>query len=470
MPRMNTQILGGFKTGMDRSSRRGGKDGAQRLWLLQNGYINERGEVIPRPGLQHVAGVANSVGLYGWQGQLHVFRGEDDYVDPGNPLVAAHVLRYPIVEQPMTLTGDLPDMQYHDMISYTYATTNAIGTTTFSLVSGALPTGLILNASTGEVSGQATAAGSYSWTVRVVDEDLRQVDLPDTAVVASTDILTYTTVNDGLNQSPSSVAVSDGIIFVGCNNSSATISTDRGSTWTTNDVVGIASPQAISSCIKFNGNWYAFASGSAARCMGDTFNFASITRPTDGVTCAANLGGNLCVGQTVSIGAATVIAKMATDAPTWATVSLGGAYGDVRAMLDVGGAYLFATDDGYILRSTDLATFSVVKSGAVAGLSSIARVGSVVVAGSGSGTWYRSTDGGVTWGVGQTSPAIDALCATPSMFIGARANNIYTSPDAVTWTLRHAATLGSQYGGGAATDGTTACFPRQSNYATVGTN
>lgn len=468
---LSTQVLGQFKTGMDRSTRRGGKDGAKRLWTLQNAYLNERGDAVPRPGLQHVANVAHSAGLYGWKGQLHVFHGEDDFVDPGNPLVAAHLLRYPAMEPPLTLAGDLPGMRYHDVISYTYASSNAIGTPTFSLSAGALPNGLSLNASTGEVSGQATAAGSYSWTVRVVDEDLRQVDLPDTAVVASTDILTYATVNDGLNQSPNSVAVADGIIFVGCNNSSATISIDKGATWTLNDVTGIVAQQSIYASIKFGGNWYAFSTGSAARCTGDSFAFASITRPASGVSyCAANLNGDLYVDQNLSAGATTQIAKMATTAPTWAYVSLGGIYGNVTAMLDIGGAYLFTATGGYILRSTDMETFTVVLSGALTSMWSLAHLGNVVIAGTSGGSWYRSTDGGLTWSAVQSSPSLSYLCATPSMLIGARGNSVYTSTDGVTWTLRHTATLASQYAGGAATDGTTACIPRQSNYATVGTN
>lgn len=100
MPSMSTQVLGNFKTGMDRSSRRGGKDGAQRLYTLQNAYLNERGEAVPRPGLQHVASVAHSAGLYGWKGQLHVFHAGDDYVDPANVLVTDHKLPYPLANAP----------------------------------------------------------------------------------------------------------------------------------------------------------------------------------------------------------------------------------------------------------------------------------------------------------------------------------------------------------------------------------
>lgn len=101
MPALDTQVLGAFKTGMDRSSNRGGKDGAKRLYTLQNAYLNERGDALPRPGLAHVANVANSAGLYGWKGQLHVFHGAaSGYTDPANPLVTDHTLPYPLANAP----------------------------------------------------------------------------------------------------------------------------------------------------------------------------------------------------------------------------------------------------------------------------------------------------------------------------------------------------------------------------------
>lgn len=98
---MADEVLGQFTSGMDRRSRRGGKNGATQLYTLINGYIDAKKQVVPRPGLNHVANVPNSVGLYGYDGTLHVFHsGDEGFVDPGNPLVTPHIIRYPIDPEP----------------------------------------------------------------------------------------------------------------------------------------------------------------------------------------------------------------------------------------------------------------------------------------------------------------------------------------------------------------------------------
>lgn len=190
MPRgISTQVLGGFKTGMDRQTKRGGKDGAQRLYTLENAYLNERGDAVPRPGLQHVANVANSSGLYGWQGQLHVFHGESDFVDPGNPLVAAHWVRYPYVEQPLTLTGHLSNTVVGTVVDYQYTIAGGVTPYTVTISAGALPAGLVMNAS-GRVTGTTTTTGTYNFTVRVVDLDGTVVNLNETTSIQPASALT----------------------------------------------------------------------------------------------------------------------------------------------------------------------------------------------------------------------------------------------------------------------------------------
>lgn len=101
---MADQLLGQFSSGMDRRTRRGGKNGPQQLWSLINGYINAKKDVVPRPGLQHVADVPNSAGLYGFDGQLHIFHsGDEGFIDPVNALIAPHIVRYPLL-----ITGSTP--------------------------------------------------------------------------------------------------------------------------------------------------------------------------------------------------------------------------------------------------------------------------------------------------------------------------------------------------------------------------
>jgi hypothetical protein len=80
------------------------------------------------------------------------------------------------------ITGDLPDQNINATVSFDYVAVGGTGPYTFSIVSGSLPTGLSMNSS-GHVSGTASTAGSYSWTVRVMDSLALTADDPDTCLV-----------------------------------------------------------------------------------------------------------------------------------------------------------------------------------------------------------------------------------------------------------------------------------------------
>ncbi len=202
---LSEQVLGGFKTGMTRSSRRGGKDGAQKLYTLQNGYVNDQGDVVPRPGLRHVASVAHSVGLYGTGGKLHVFYGDtDDFADPGNPLVEGHLLQYPL--SGFILGGDIPNGTKGDVVSGRYTQNGGTVPVTYQVISGALPTGVTLDTD-GTYRGQLGAAGTFSWIVRATDANGEVADLTDGNVVTTVNV---NMVGQSTNATPASYITSRG--------------------------------------------------------------------------------------------------------------------------------------------------------------------------------------------------------------------------------------------------------------------
>lgn len=64
--------------------------------------------------------------------------------------------------------GDLPDMNRLTVVNYSYTAMGGEGPYVFTIDSGSLPTGLSMSSS-GNVTGTATVAGNYSWTVKVTD-------------------------------------------------------------------------------------------------------------------------------------------------------------------------------------------------------------------------------------------------------------------------------------------------------------
>lgn len=213
MPRgISTQVLGGFKTGMDRQTKRGGKDGAQRLYTLENAYLNERGDAVPRPGLQHVANVAHSAGLYGWKGQLHVFNGDTDFVDPVNPLVTSHFVRYPYVVQTLTLTGVYAPATLNQ--PYSSDLTIAGGSGGYvnpRVVAGSLPDGvseLSIVDDKLRLSGTPTTAATSNFTVAVDSVDIQTATSAQSVIA-----IARTTMNPA--DMGTAVTLSDGFLTAG---------------------------------------------------------------------------------------------------------------------------------------------------------------------------------------------------------------------------------------------------------------
>ncbi len=85
---------------------------------------------------------------------------------------------------PLSLAGDLPNGATGDAVSYTYTVGGGVLSIVASIASGALPTGLTMNAA-GVVSGTLTAHGSFAWTVRATGADATFVDLQDSAEIST---------------------------------------------------------------------------------------------------------------------------------------------------------------------------------------------------------------------------------------------------------------------------------------------
>ena len=87
-----------------------------------------------------------------------------------NPAAESEPLRITVAPQPEapTFLADMPPVMATEGSAYSGYTFEASGapTPTFSIASGALPTGLALDEATGALSGEPTAAGSFSFTVR----------------------------------------------------------------------------------------------------------------------------------------------------------------------------------------------------------------------------------------------------------------------------------------------------------------
>jgi hypothetical protein len=96
------------------------------------------------------------------------------HITDGTNTVSVHVqlsvAALPPPPTPITITTTtLPDGEVGQNYAQTLQITGGSGGFVFSVQTGALPTGLLLNASTGEITGKPTTAGAETFTIHVID-------------------------------------------------------------------------------------------------------------------------------------------------------------------------------------------------------------------------------------------------------------------------------------------------------------
>lgn len=149
----------------------GGEYNSGRLFQLHWGYVQE--------GDDDLVSERITPALHNHQNRVRLHSVEL-VLDVGDDSTA------PVVDElfpDLTVTGNLGNGLTGNTATVTYEAEGGVGPYTFSVASGAVPTGLTLNASTGVLSGTYTAGGTFNWTIRATDAEGQTADVADTNVV-----------------------------------------------------------------------------------------------------------------------------------------------------------------------------------------------------------------------------------------------------------------------------------------------
>lgn len=314
--------------------------------------------------------------------------------------------------QNVTLSGDVPDGVVGEAIAADgYAATNGVGTITFTISAGALPTGLSMD-SAGQVTGTPALTGNYSWTVKAADTLGNFAELADTAAVgelawfltnsasstntwtSSTPLgpwsgpyarsigatatygpvatdnnmvfardagstITYTSdfaVGDGITCASASIGIAsdrhvryiDGVLFVSNNSGPYALSLDDGATWTTYTSPTGESLDTLDLARLDSGRWITATYGSPRRGY-----YTDNAVPDGGWVYAGGVDSGECL---VSSGTAVLLwgsgYRRTTNGETWA--SLPDTASGSRSLGAYGdGVFVMAAGAGIIARSID---------------------------------------------------------------------------------------------------------------------
>jgi len=98
-----------------------------------------------------------------------VFRVRDSATSPQQTATKTLAISIVLPGPPNITTTSLPNGSFNNLYNQTLQVTGGIAPRTWGVTSGALPPGLGLNASTGQISGTATQTGTFNFTVQVTD-------------------------------------------------------------------------------------------------------------------------------------------------------------------------------------------------------------------------------------------------------------------------------------------------------------
>jgi uncharacterized protein YhjY with autotransporter beta-barrel domain len=115
-----------------------------------------------------VSGTTNVAGSFTFS-----LRAADSSTGAGAPFSATNSYTLAVAAPTLTLTpGSLAAIRAGDAYSQQFTAVGGVAPYVYSVSSGALPAGLVLNAASGVLSGTPTAFGSFAFTIRVADAHL----------------------------------------------------------------------------------------------------------------------------------------------------------------------------------------------------------------------------------------------------------------------------------------------------------
>lgn len=139
---------------------------------------------------------------------MYLYPGDPGYNGDGIDLEYVPDPPPPVVYPPVLLTATLPSGSkgaVYDQFIVAYSGTPAY---TFAVTTGALPTGLALNAATGEITGTPTASGSFTFIVRITDSNALTANATFTILIPTVPAIINPSLPDGSVGTPYSVPLS----------------------------------------------------------------------------------------------------------------------------------------------------------------------------------------------------------------------------------------------------------------------